>query len=108
MNLDRPSDVQRDESRPGKSSAYRRIEWGLWALAPAILVITLLQMLSTITAGDQARVQLESEIRAENRGYCEKWGMPVGTAVHAACMRDLRDIRDQTEQRVREDLAANF
>jgi len=33
------------------------------------------------------------KIAAENRSYCEKWGMKQGTHEHALCTIDLQELR---------------
>jgi hypothetical protein len=38
------------------------------------------------------------KIAAENRSYCEKWGMKSGTHEHALCTIDLRQLRKSVER----------
>lgn len=108
MYLHRKAHLCRSDRRRVYAQAYRVIERSLWALAPAVLLFNLFGMPSFIAAQDQARAQSADKTAAVHRKYCEKWGMPVGSPAHANCMRDLRDLLEETEQSIREDLAANF
>ena len=44
--------------------------------------------------------QLATELAAENRAYCEKWGMRPRTREHVACTLDLDEIRARAISRV--------
>lgn len=72
------------------------------AFGAAILAVAALAFWAMQVAGP-ARAALEqqrlSEIAQENHLLCEKWGFPLGTTKHVACMADLRTIRDQQEKR---------
>jgi hypothetical protein len=72
---------------------YRLIERGLWALAPALVLLMLFNLPAIWAAREQAAQSAAEEIAAENDRYCEKWGLPSGTPKHDACVRDLVNIR---------------
>jgi hypothetical protein len=50
-----------------------------------------------------AQERRATEITAENRAFCEKWGMRFGTAAHTECTRDLDAIRASQEKRLAAD-----
>lgn len=47
--------------------------------------------------------QLLSEMAAESRAMCEKWGMPAGSTKHAECLDDIRKLRDDLGRRIAEE-----
>ena len=44
---------------------------------------------ATEVARQQAEADLAANIASENKEYCAKWGMPIGSPEHADCIRDL-------------------
>ena len=61
--------------------------------ALAVVAITMIQRAPQVRAGT------EQQHAAENRAYCEKWGMHPGTREHAACTLDLDDMRARHDKR---------
>ena len=87
---------------------YRAIERGLWALGPALILYLLITYPSTQAARQQAAIQTDMAMAAENAEHCIKWGMPTKSAEHLSCVRDLVAIRARSEQRVRDETASDF
>jgi hypothetical protein len=87
---------------------YRAIERALWALGPALILLIVLGYPSQEAARQQITADQAVEIAAENARYCENWGMLAGSVGHADCIRDLVAIRERAEQRVRDQIAADF
>jgi hypothetical protein len=87
---------------------YLAIERALWALGPALILLIVLGYPSQEAARQQITADQAIEIAAENARYCENWGMPAGSIGHAGCIRDLVAIRGRAEQRVRDQIAADF
>lgn len=104
-DMDRPDD-------PGEvlssHPVYVTIEQAIWVIGTAIVLFMFLSLPSIWTAREKAETELAVEIAKENLEYCTKWGMPAGSASHTACVRDLVNIRAQTEQRVRDEGANSF
>jgi hypothetical protein len=73
---------------------YDEVHAALWALLVAGVVVFALAVapkLPEIRAqAERMRIQ---EIAAENRFYCEKWGMPADTPRHIQCTLDLNELR---------------
>lgn len=46
-----------------------------------------------------ARAELQQAIAAENRAFCEKFGMPLGTSAFSACSQELAIIRQKQAAR---------
>lgn len=90
--------VGTSNSESHRPSSKAVIGFGAIALGIAGLAFWIWQ-----TAGP-ARAALEqqrqSEIAAESRLFCEKWGQPAGTQSYAACVADLNTIREQHEKRI--------
>jgi hypothetical protein len=90
-------------SRPRTRSPARLYVWGnraAWALAALCVPFFLYVALS----GDPsarliAQEQRRQEIERENAAFCEKHGMPPGTAQHADCAADLMEIRARENER---------
>ena len=80
---------------------YDNVHAALWAILCVYVLYTAVFVMPGIPA---ARARLEgqrlSEIAAENRFYCEKWGMPVGTHKQVLCTLDLQTIRANVERRM--------
>ena len=87
---------------------WRRVNAALWALAPLLLLISILGVSSIVAQQSQDAAMDARTIASENHAYCQKWGLPTGTPEHAICVRDLVKIRGETELRVREALAADL
>ena len=75
------------------------------SLLAAFLVMFIVNFPRILDAQASAQRQHVLEIAAENRFYCEKWGMKSGTREHTQCTLDLQEIRARVEQHVSEDLA---
>lgn len=80
---------------------YDNVHAALWAVLCAAVVMFL-----TVVAPQIPKLQAAAEakrlleVAAENRHYCENWGMPAGSAKHAQCVLDLQALRAKTEQRI--------
>jgi hypothetical protein len=74
----------------------------------ALILITLLSLAAATPRLRQARATLEQEraldIAAENRTYCERWGMRQRTRAHSECSMDLDALRDRHERRILADM----
>lgn len=85
---------------------YNEIHIALWALAAGgalYFLFFLAPRLPEISARiERART---AEIAAENKLYCERWGMPAGTRRHIQCTLDLDELRAGIERRFAENLA---
>src|SRR4029453_4405490 len=79
-----------------------------WALGPALVLLMLVGHLSTQTIREAAAAHVAIEIAAENQAHCTKWGMRVGGAERANCVRNLVGIRARAEQRLRDQIASEF
>jgi len=83
--------------------AYKTTNVALWGLLVAWAVVVLF----SIPRLSDARAVVEREriqaIAAENRFFCEKWGLRTNTHEHVICTMDLNDIRARTEERLIED-----
>ena len=89
------------------SSSTRRT--GFWLLAgPAAVLVFVLFVASAIQTAAARRTVLEqaraSEMAAESRALCEKWGVPAATPKHAECLIDIQSVRDRQAQRIAEDI----
>ena len=76
----------------------------LWAVGLAGAVYLLLHIPEMRDARVRADAQLAQQISDENKFYCEKWGMPSGTHEHVICTMDLVHIRQETEQRIADEM----
>jgi hypothetical protein len=72
----------------------------LWGVCGALAVVALTMIREAPRVSAAAQQRLDAEIAAENRAYCEKWGMRAGTREHAACTLDLDQIRAGEAKRV--------
>ena len=75
------------------------------SLLAAFLVMFIVNYPRILDAQAIAQRQHVLEIAAENRFYCEKWGMKSATREHTQCTLDLQEVRARVEQHVSEDLA---
>ena len=94
-------DPEQDEGLRLGGAVYRVTEKALWALAPILFVAVLIDLPSIRAAQQQAEATRDKEVAAEDRLYCEKWGMAVGNAAFSGCVGDLIEIRANAEQRLR-------
>lgn len=98
----------KEEGRWADAWIYQKVERALWGVAPIILLLTIYGLLSLEIVRRHAEADFAQAAAASNIRYCVKWGMPVGTERHAACLRDLDDIRAETERQVRLEIADAF
>ena len=72
----------------------------LWT-GTILLAILAIYILSPFGAMDRlaAHQQMLEEMRSESQTFCEKFGMPVGTAQHQECVIELQRIRDNEDRR---------
>ena len=86
-----------------------RAQVALWHLATiGIIVLTgAIFMVLAWRAAASARVIFEqqraSEMMAESRTLCEKWGLAAGTPRFTECLADVQTVRDRQVERIRED-----
>jgi hypothetical protein len=83
---------------------YDTVRAALWALVAAWVVMFVIDFPRIVDAQRVAQRQLLQEISDENRFYCEKWGMKIGTHEHTLCTLDLQEIRAREGARVASDL----
>lgn len=79
---------------------YDTVHAALWAaLCAGVLffVTAVAPQMPKIQAAAEAKRLLE--VAAENRHYCETWGMPAGSAKHVQCILDLQRLRADVEHR---------
>lgn len=77
---------------------YDNVECALWAalLSFVIYFVTCIAPKLPETAR-RAESLRALQTAAENRAYCEKWGMKQGTREHTLCTTDLRQLRKRIE-----------
>ena len=85
---------------------YDTVHAALWAILCAFVLYFVFVIFPQLPAA-RARVEAAriSEIVAEDRLYCEKWGMPVGTQHYTLCALDLQKIRENADRRAVDDIA---
>ncbi len=80
---------------------YDEVNLALWATLVAFVVVFVSFLALELP---QARAKIEAarvlKISAENRAYCEKWGMRAGTRAQAQCVLDLQELRARIRQRL--------
>jgi hypothetical protein len=79
---------------------YETVHMALWALLVAGVTFLLLNIPRMQEARAIAEAQQVQQIAEENRFYCEKWGLRVGSHEHVICTMDLVHIRKDVEQRI--------
>lgn len=80
---------------------YDEVHAALWALLVAGALFFLAVVAPRIPEyRAQAERQRIAEIAAENRSFCEKWGMPAGTQRHMQCTLDLGALRASIARRM--------
>ena len=92
-------------SRKRAPRLYGIVHTALWAglaLWLAILVNSLPKISEARAIAERQRAQ---ELIAENRFYCTKWGLAVGTHEHTLCTMDVQEIRTKHEKRLADDMA---
>lgn len=94
------------EMRPPAPVAVARLMF--WAVCGALAIAALGMIRNAPEVRATAQERRATEISAENRAFCEKWGMRFGTAAHTECTRDLDAIRASQEKRVAEDAVDLF
>ncbi len=80
---------------------HNNVEIGLWAALLAFVVYFVAFVAPNMPAAQARAERLRiQEIAAEHDFYCEKFGMPTGTPVHAQCVLDLGAFRATIEKRI--------
>ena len=79
------------------------VHMALWALLVAGTALLLSNILQMGDARRTAEARQALEIAQENKLYCEKWGIQVGTHEHIICTMDLDAIQAKVEQRIADD-----
>jgi hypothetical protein len=83
---------------------YDNVHAALWAaLCAAVLMFAAVVGPQIPRAQAAAQAKRLLDVAAENRAYCEKWGMAAGTAKQAQCLLDLQGLRAEVENRIAED-----
>ena len=86
---------------------YDEVHVALWALLAAGVLFFLAVVAPNIPEyRAQAERQRIAEIAAENRSFCENWGMPAGTQQHMRCTLDLGALRARIARRMADELDA--
>lgn len=75
------------------------LRMAIWGICGALAVVALAMIQKAPQVQATADSKQAAEIAAENRAYCEKWGMRAGTREHAACTLDLDEIRARQAKR---------
>jgi hypothetical protein len=71
-----------------------------WCLLAAIVAMALFSIPRISEARAVAERERLREISAENRFFCEKWGLRASTHEHLICTMDLNEIRSRAEKRL--------
>jgi hypothetical protein len=78
---------------------YDWVESALWAVLLAFVIYFVVNILPILPENARHAESMRAlKIAAENRSYCEKWGMKSGTHEHALCTIDLRQLRKSVER----------
>ena len=73
---------------------YDWVESALWAGLVAFVIYVLINVVPNLPEMTRRAESMRIlRIAAENRAYCEKWGMRPGTQAHARCTIDLQELR---------------
>lgn len=78
---------------------YDWVESALWATllaCAAYFVIDVVPNLPEMTR--RAESIRDLKVAAENRSYCERWGIKGGTPEHSRCTIDLQQLRRSIER----------
>lgn len=67
-----------------------------------VLAAVFIAWLSHTAAGERLIREQErlNEMAAESHALCEKWGMPLGSSKHDACVADIQTVRDNHARRI--------
>ncbi len=77
---------------------YDNVECALWAVLLSFVIYFVTCIAPKLPEMARRAESLRAlQTAAENRAYCEKWGMTPGTREHALCTMDLRQLRKQIE-----------
>lgn len=83
---------------------YDCVESALWAALVAFVLYVLINVLPNLPENARRAESIRaSNLAAENRSYCERWGMKPGT--HTSCTMDLQALRRTIEQEIADDRA---
>jgi hypothetical protein len=83
---------------------YDWVEAALWAGLLAFVIYFLICVVPNLPEMTRhAEAMRVLKIAAENRAYCEKWGMQPGTHAHARCTIDLQELRRSIAQNLADD-----
>lgn len=74
--------------------------WCLLAAWTAVLLFSIPHISEARAVAERERMQA---ISAENKFYCEKWGLRANSHEHVICTMDLNEIRARTEESLMED-----
>jgi hypothetical protein len=78
---------------------YDWVESALWAGLVAFVIYFLINVVPNLPEMTRRAESMRSlKIAAENRSYCEKWGMKQRTQEHALCTIDLQELRTSIER----------
>jgi hypothetical protein len=76
------------------------LRMAFWAVCGVLAVAAIIMIQRAPAVRAEIERQQTAEIAAENRAYCEKWGMRAGTREHVACALDLDELRARHAKRV--------
>jgi hypothetical protein len=78
---------------------YDWVESALWAGLVAFVIYFLINVVPNLPEMTRRAESMRAlKIAAENRSYCERWGMKQGTREHALCTIDLQELRTSIER----------
>ena len=78
---------------------YDNVELALWAALLAFVIYGVTYVAPNLTQAARGAESLRAlQIAADNRSYCERWGMKRGTREHTLCTEDLYELRKRIEQ----------
>ena len=83
---------------------YDRVESALWAALLAFVIYFVVHILPNLPENARRAESMRAlTIAAENRSYCERWGMRSGTHQHALCTIDLQALRKSIQLELSDD-----
>ena len=81
-------------------SIYDYVHLALWATLAALVLFfvafTLPRLSEAAARAEKLRIE---EISQENKSYCAKWQMGLGTKMHDQCLLDLQALRWKIQKR---------
>jgi len=78
---------------------YDWVESALWALLAAFVLYFLVFLAPALPEIARRAESIRAlNVAAENRSYCERWGMKQGTQAHTLCTSDLQELRAKIKQ----------